>query len=144
MAVLFIRRRLQRHFGISAARMTVTTDLPWWGRGAVLVAVTALIGAVVWWAFDFGKLFGHVNGRELDARYAVVEMEASRLRTDASTLRVQNSQLESDLAMSRGAERALSREVTALATGNTQLKEDAAALRRLIADTERQAAGRRR
>jgi len=109
----------------------------------VIVAFAAVVGAAVWWAFDFGQLFGHVNRREIDARYAAMEIEAGRLRSDSSALRIQNSQLESDLAMSRGAERALARQLAELAAENTELKEAAMALKRLVPDADRQTAARR-
>ena len=144
MAVPFIRRRFRGHFGISAPRMTVTTSRPWWERGAVIVAFAALVGAAVWWAFDFGQVFGSAHRRDVDAQTAALETEAMRLRNDASALRVRYSQLESDLAMSRGAQQALSRQVADLTVENARLKEEAAILQRLVADTGKSAAPPRR
>jgi len=143
MGAPLIRRRFRGHFGISAPRMTVRTSLPWWERGAAAVALAALIGALAWWAFDFGQLFGHVNGKEIDAKLAALQTEAARLQSDASSLRMRNSQLESDLAMSRGAEQALSRQVADLSAENARLKEEMIVLQRLVADTGKQSGPRR-
>jgi hypothetical protein len=123
--------------------MTVTTSLPWWERGAAVVALAVLIGGLAWWAFDFGQLFGHVNGKEIDAKFVALQAEAARLQSDASSLRMRNSQLESDLAMSRGAEQALSRQVADLSADNARLKEEMIVLQRLVADTGKQSGVRR-
>ena len=124
--------------------MTVTTRLAWWERGAAVLALTAMMAALVWWAFDFGQIFGSAHRRDVDAPTAALETEATRLRSDASALRVHYSQLESDLAMSRGAQQALSRQVVDLAAENAQLKEEATILQRLVADTGKPAAPSRR
>ena len=144
MAVPIIWRRFRGHFGISAPRMTVTTRLRWWERGAAVLALTAMMAVVVWWAFDFGQIFGGAHHRDVDAQTAVLETEAVRLRSDASALRMRYSQIESDLAMSRGAQQALSRQVADLAAENAQLKEEATILQRLVADTGKPAAPSRR
>jgi len=140
MAVPIIWRRFRDHFGIRAPRMTVTTRLPWWERGAAVFALTAMMAVVVWWAFDFGQVFGSAYRRDVDAHKAALETEAIRLRSDANALRVRYSQLETDLAMSRGAQQALSRQVVDLAAENAQLKEEAAILQRLVGDTAKSAA----
>jgi hypothetical protein len=144
MAVPILWRKLRGHFGISAPRMTVTTHLPWWERSAAMLALTAAMAVLVWWAFDFGQIFGTAHRRDADAQTAALETEATRLRSDASALRVRYSQLESDLAMSRGAQQALSRQVVDLAAENAQLKEEAAILQRLVGDTGKSAAPPRR
>ena len=144
MAVPILWRRFRGHFGISAPRMTVTTRLAWWERGAAVLALTAMMAALVWWAFDFGQIFGSAHRRDVDAPTAALETEATRLRSDASALRVRYSQLESDLAMSRGAQQALSRQVVDLAAENAQLREEAAILQRLAGDTGKSAAAPKR
>jgi hypothetical protein len=144
MATPFFRRHFREHFGISAPRMTVRMSHPWWVRGAASMALVALIGGVAWWAFDFGQLFARVNRGEIDARVAV-ETDPTRVRNDASGLRMRNSELESDLAMSRGAERALSQQVSDLAAENARLREESTLLKRLLSDAgKRSVAGRAR
>jgi hypothetical protein len=141
-ATAFLRRRFRGQFGISASRMTVTTRPPWWARGAALTALVASIGGIAWWAFDFGQLFGRVN-HPIDARITAAESENARLRNDASVLRIRNTELESDLAMSRGAEQAISRQVAELAAENARLKEEASLLKRLVVDAGQQSGGRK-
>ncbi|HEY3180507.1 MAG TPA: DUF6776 family protein [Casimicrobiaceae bacterium] len=133
-------RRFRAHFGISAPRMTVTTSLPWWERSAALLALGAVMAGMLWWSFGVGQLFGSAHRTDVDAQIAALETEASRLRSDASALRVRYSQMQSDLAMSRGAQQALSRQIADLTAENAALKEEATILQRLIGDTGKQTA----
>jgi uncharacterized protein DUF6776 len=132
-------RRLRQQFGIRAPRMPGRASLPWWARGVVAVAVAAVVVGMWWWGFDFGQLFGGVNRKEVEARVTTLEADAAKARSDAGELRTRNSQLESDLAMSRGAEQALSKQTNGLAAENAQLKEEVAFLQKLVADSSKQA-----
>src|SRR5262245_28679627 len=116
---------MRQQFGISAPRMTVQTKLPWWGRGAVALALAGIIGGMWWWGFDFGQIFGGVNRKELEARIENLEADAAKLRLEAVELRGRNSQLESDLSMNRGALQAMTRQAADLSAENAQLKEEA-------------------
>jgi hypothetical protein len=129
---------VRQNFGISAPRMAVRTPLPWWGRGILLLALTLLAVAVAWSAFDFGQVFGGVNRKELEARLVTAEADAARYRAESSELRTRASQLETELAMTKGAQEALSRQTTELSGENAQLKEELAFLQKLFADANTQ------
>jgi len=131
-------RRLRQNFGISAPRMAVRPPLPWWGRGAILLALAVIVTGMWWWGFDFGQLFGGFNRKEVEQKLALLEAEATRNRTEATELRTRSSQLETELAMTKGAQEALSRQATELASENAQLKEELAFLQKLFADANRQ------
>jgi hypothetical protein len=128
---------VRQSFGISAPQMAVRTRLPWWGRGLIVLALLAVIGIVWWMYFDARALFGGPNRRDLEARVATLEAEAERYRGEAADLRTRNSQLESDLAMTRGAQEALSRQASDLAGENAQVKEELAFLQKLFADSNK-------
>jgi uncharacterized coiled-coil protein SlyX len=131
-------RRVRQNFGISAPRMAVRTPLPWWGRGLILLALALVLAGMWWWAFDFGQLFGGVNRKELESRVMVLEADVARYRSEATDLRTRSSQLESELAMTRGAQEALSRQATELSGENAQLKEELTFLQKLFADVNKQ------
>jgi hypothetical protein len=130
-------RRVRQHFGISAPRMAVRTHVPWWGRGALVVALLAIIAGMWWWGFDFGQIFGGFNRKEVEARLAVLESDATKLRNEASELRARNTRLESELAMTKGAQEALSRQTTELSGENAQLKEELFFLQKLVSDSSK-------
>jgi hypothetical protein len=130
-------RRIRRQFGISAPRMAVRTHLPWWGRGAAVVVLLALIGGIWYWGFDFGQLFGGFNRTEVEARIASLETEAAKLRAEATDLRGRNTALESELAMTKGAQEALTRQATELSSESAQLKEELVFLQQLVVDSSK-------
>jgi len=90
-----------------------------------------------WWGFDFGQIFGGFNRKEVEARLATLESEASKLRTEAAELRARNTMLESELAMTKGAQEALQRQATELSGDNAQLKEELAFLQTLVSDSNK-------
>lgn len=130
-------RRVRQQFGIAAPRMAVRTSLPWWGRGAIVLGLLAVIGGMWWWGFDFGQIFGGFNRKEVEGRLATLQADADRYRTEATDLRSRNATLESELAMNKGAQEALSRQVTELAGENAQVKEELAFLQKLVADSSK-------
>jgi hypothetical protein len=129
-------RRVRQHFGISAPRMAVRTHLPWWGRGAIVLVLLALIGGMWWWGFDFGQILGGFHRKEVEARLSSLEAEAGKLRAEAVELRARNTALESELAMTTGKQEALSRQATELVSENAQLKEELAFLQQLVTDSK--------
>jgi hypothetical protein len=130
-------RSVRRHFGIAAPRMAVRTHLPWWGRGAVIVTLLAIIGGMWWWGFDFGQILGGFHRKEAEARLASLEADATKSRNEATELRARNAELESELAMTRGRQEALSKQATELTGENAQIKEELAFLQKLVSDSSK-------
>ena len=131
-------RRVRQHFGISAPKMAVRTHLPWWGRTALVASLLAVIGGMWWWGFDFGQIFGGFNRKAVEAQLATAEADAKRYAQESAALRQANSALESELAMTRGAQAALSKQVTELTQESQQVREELAFLQKLVADSSKQ------
>ncbi len=117
--------------------MSVRTHLPWWGRGAILATLLAVIAGMWWWGFDFGQIFGGFNRKEIEARLVTLETDAAKAKAEAAELRARNSTLESELGMTRGAQEALTRQTTELSGENAQLKEELAFLQKLVSDSSK-------
>ncbi|MFO1396189.1 MAG: DUF6776 family protein [Burkholderiales bacterium] len=132
-------RKVRRQFGIAAPRMAVRTHLPWWGRSALLGALLAIIAGMWWWGFDFGQIFGGFNRKQVEERLTTLEADVVRFRSEATELRTRNSALESELAMTKGAQDGLTRQVTELSGENAQLKEELAFLQKLFSDSNKTA-----
>jgi hypothetical protein len=131
-------RRVRRNFGISAPRMAVRTHLPWWGRGAIVLTLLAIIAGMWWLGFDFGQIFGGFNRKEIETKMITLESDAKRLRSEAGELRTRNSTLESELAMARGSQETQQKQSIELASENAQLKEELAFLQKLVSDSSKQ------
>ncbi len=128
---------MRQHFGISAPRMAIRTHLPWWGRGALLGTLLVLVAGMWWWGFDFGQIFSGFNRKEIEARLVTLEADTAKLRHEAAELRTRNTTIESELAMARGAQEALTRQSTEQAGENAQLKEELAFLQKLVSDSSK-------
>jgi hypothetical protein len=132
-------RRARQHFSIDAPRMSVRSHLPWPWKAVLGVALLVVIGGMWWWGFDFGQIFGGFNRKAVEARVASLEEEVGRLRVESSELRTRASQLDSELAMSHGAQASLTRQAAELQGENSQLKEEVVFLQHLFADATKQA-----
>lgn len=130
-------RRVRTHFGISAPRMAVRTHLPWWGRGALLGGLLVVIAGMWWWGFDFGQILGGLNRKEIEQRLSTLEADTAKYRSEATELRARNTTLESELAMTRGTQEALTRQAAELSGENAQLKDELAFLQKLVSDSSR-------
>jgi hypothetical protein len=132
-------RRARQHFSIDAPRMSVRSHLPWPWKAVLGVVLLVVIGGMWWWGFDFGQIFGGFNRKAVEARVATLEEEVGRLRVESAELRTRASQLDSELAMSRGAQASLTRQAAELQGENSQLKEEVVFLQQLFADANKQA-----
>ncbi len=131
---LRLGRKLRQTFGISAPRMAVRTHLSWRWKIPALCVLLALIAGMWWWGFDSGQFLGGFNRSEVAAKQERLETEVARLREENVRLRGRNSELESDLAMTRGAQATLSKQTLELQNENTQIKEELAFLQQLFSD----------
>ena len=118
--------------------MAVRSHLPWPWRAVAAAVLLAIVGGMWWWGFDFGQIFGGFNRKEIEARASTLEAENARLRLETTQLRAKNSQQESELAMTQGAQATLSKQATELSNENSQLKEELTFLQKLVADSNKQ------
>jgi hypothetical protein len=132
-----ILRRFARHFSISAPRMAVRTHLGWPWKAALAIGLVLLVGGMWWLGFDFGQILGGFNRKEIDQRIATLEADAATAQREAAGLRARNSELESELAMSRGLQDSLKKQREEAAQENAQLKEELAFLQGFFADSSK-------
>lgn len=126
-------RRTRRRWGWREPAVTARGTR----RGPLLIAIAggaALVVAIFWWALDPAPLFGGATRKELTDRAEALAADLARAREEVSSLRTHASELETELAMTRGTQEALSRQVSDLTGENAQLKEDVAFLQRLFAE----------
>ncbi len=118
--------------------MAVRTHLPWPWRAVAAGVLLAIVGGMWWWGFDFGQIFGGFNRKEVEAKLSTFETDNARLRAESAELRAKNSQQETELAMTQGAQATLAKQVTELSNENSQLKEELMFLQKLVADSNKQ------
>jgi hypothetical protein len=123
-AVSPVWRRVARHFSISAPRMAVRTHLGWPWKALSWLILAGVIGGMWWWGFDFGQLLGGFNRQEIEQRIATLQADAATAQAEATALRARNAELESDLAMMRGLQGTLARQVADRERENAAMNEE--------------------
>jgi hypothetical protein len=120
-------RQLKRVFGISAQRVAVRPDVPWYWQIAV---VAFFVLAVGWAAYTmFGRDSERVDSeRELaDKRYVL-----ERQKVELAELRSKLAHAERQVEMDRAAAADLGKQVKSLTFENAKLKEDLAFFQSLM------------
>jgi len=123
-AVSPVWRRFSRQFSISAPRMAVRTHLGWPWKALIAMALAGVIGGMWWWGFDFGQILGGFNRDEIEQRIATLQADTATAQSEATALRSRNAELESDLAMMRGLQGTLGKQVADMQRENAALKEE--------------------
>jgi len=118
--------------------MAVRSRLPWPWRAVAAIILLAVVVGRWWWGFDFGRIFGAFDHKQIEARIAALETENGELRTENAQLRAKNMQQESELAMTTGAQASLSKQALLLQSENSQIKEELVFLQKLVADSNKQ------
>lgn len=129
---MIMLRMLKRRYGISAPRVAVHTHVPWYVRWLMLGGVGAVVVALAWLTYDFGRSLGGFHSGEAAA-------EQSRLESEVSTLKQENSELLNQLATAErqvqiglSAQGNLTKQIKTLSDENALLKEDLAFFQTLM------------
>ena len=117
-------------FGITAERMAVRPDVPWYWRIAVVIFFMAAIG----WA-AFGLL--RRESREADAERELAHMQQSlaQQNSELEQLRLKSVDGERQVQMDRAAAADLAKQVKTLTFENAKLKEDLAFFQSLMSSS---------
>jgi hypothetical protein len=123
-------RRLRRMFGITAERMAVRPDVPWYWRIAVVIFFMAAIG---WAAFGILRR----ESREADAERELAHMQQSlaQQNSELEQLRLKSVDAERQVQMDRAAAADLAKQVKTLTFENAKLKEDLAFFQSLMSSS---------
>lgn len=124
-------RPLRRNFGISARRMAVRPDIPWYWRSLRLLAGAVLLIGVAWLLIDASGGQGG-PGRSDVRELAKVQQSLERQEHELADLRMRVAQSDRQLQMERAAAADLSKHVKSLTFENAALKEDLAFFQSLM------------
>jgi hypothetical protein len=116
--------------GISARRMAVRPDVPWYWRAMRIAAAAAVLVGIVW-----AYLGGYATFQRGDTEHELARLQETVQRQDRELgdLRSKIAQGERQLQIERAASGDLERQVKALSFDNAALKEDLAFFQSLMA-----------
>lgn len=121
-----LSREFRRRFGISAPRVAVRAQVPWYWRYvsiALLMVTAAIVG---WWVYDAGRQYAGYNHSETRHEIEQLRNLTDRLTGENESLRTQAAQADGQYKVERAAHDDLARQVKALMDENAKLKEDLA------------------
>jgi hypothetical protein len=121
-----------RRMSVSAPRMTIKTQMPWYWRLAFAVVVVAVGGAGALWAYDTGRSLAGINPGATRQQVAALKDELEKLRTERDQYSTTVNSAESQLNIEKAAQKQLVTQVKALEAENTKLKEDLAFFESLL------------
>lgn len=125
-------RFLRRTSGISAARMAVRPDVPWYWRSLRTVAAGGLLLAGAWLLADALGGFGSLRQGEVERELMRLQSALERQEAELADLRSRAAQGERQLQMERAATADLAKQVKSLTFENAALKEDLAFFQSLM------------
>jgi hypothetical protein len=124
-------RRLRSRFGITAARVTVRTHVPWYWQALGIVVAGAVALALAGWVYDAGRRIAGFDHSESSHEINGLRSKVAELEVEVLKLRATSDASESSLQIERTAQQQLTAQVRALEAENTRLKEENAVFERL-------------
>lgn len=124
-------RRLRGRFGISAPRVAVRTQLPWYWRALSVVLLAGASLAVAGWIYDAGQRLGGFHQGASEQEIAAMRERIAQLEAELEGTRKVANSSESRLRIESTSQEQLSLQIKTLEEENTRLKSDLASFESL-------------
>lgn len=128
-------RRFRRRFGISAPKLAIRTHVEWRWRILAGLAALALAAGIAAGAYELGQRSAGSLG-DSAGEFRALQQRLSDLEAEAASLRSAAGAGESSLQIERAAQQQLARQVRALESENSALRDDLAFFEGLIPASE--------
>jgi len=121
-----IRKRLRQRFGISAPKVAIRTQIPWYWRALLVVLIVAFSIVLAAWMYEVGRRIAGFHSFESGQEISALRSRLGELESELAGLRQSSVAGESNVQIERSAKERLVRQVTQLEQENANLKEDLA------------------
>jgi hypothetical protein len=125
--------KLRQRFGITAPRLAVRAQIPWYARWLGIVLLIGVFGAGALWVFDAGLRFAGYDRRESDQERTALKREVESTRAELERLRAIANAADSKLSIERTAQQNLAQQVRVLEADNARLREEGAIFESMLA-----------
>jgi len=132
-------RKIGRRFGISAPRVAVRTEMPWYLRWIVVLVLVALTAAVGAWMYNAGQRLSGFDREEMAHKLSAANAELDANRKELERLRAIANASDSRIAIERTAQQRLAQQLRALEDENSNLREELAIFERMLSSDPRSA-----
>jgi hypothetical protein len=128
-------RTVTRKFGISAPRVAVHTQLPWYWQWALIAITVVIVVGLAWATFLLGQTFAFKPYDPNAATRETVEQALARVRRENQDLRTQLAALEQKVRIDGATHQTLSDQLKAMTEQNATLKEELAFFQAISGDS---------
>jgi len=132
-------RKLRKRFGITAPRVAVRTQVPWYVRWLGIAIVLAFAAAVAFWMYDAGRRFAGFDRDDIEQKLSEAKTELESAHSELARLRAIANAAGSQLAIERTAEERLADQIRTLEQQDGQLREELAIFERMLSSDPRSA-----
>jgi len=127
-----VLRTFKRKYGITAPRVAVHTQAPWYLRWLGVAVVVAGVTGLAWQTYDFGRSHGGFDSGEARAEQSKLESRISELQSENAELRDQLAGVERQAQIETATRGNLAGQLKVLTDENALLKEDLAFFQTLM------------
>ena len=132
--------KLRQRFGISAPRVSVRTDVPWYLRWLGIAVLFAFSAALAAWMYDAGRRFAGFDRSEVERELAVARSELGKMRDELERLSAIANAADSKVSIERTAQQKLAQQARALEQDNARLREELAIFESMLSSETASAA----
>ncbi len=132
-------QKIGRRFGITARRVSVRTEMPWYLRWIVVLVLAALTAAVGMWVYNAGQRLSGFDRGEMARKLSAANAELDADRKELEKLRAIANASDSRIAIERTAQQRLAQQLRALEDENSNLREELAIFERMLSSDPRSA-----
>lgn len=119
-------RRTKRRFGISAPKLSVRLDIPWYLRWSMVVPFVLAALGLAWWAYGNGLELAGFNRGETQKELSMLRERVARLEAENKLLNSQVAQYERKLQIEQASNDEITRQHKNLTEENARLEGDLA------------------
>lgn len=119
-------RRAKRRFGISAPKLSVRLDIPWYLRWSMVVPFVLAALGLAWWAYGNGLELAGFNRGETQKELSMLRERVARLEAENKLLNSQVAQYERKLQIEQASNDEITRQHKNLTEENARLEGDLA------------------
>jgi hypothetical protein len=129
--------KVRQRFGITAPRVAVRAQVPWYARWMGIAVLAGFSAAIALWVFEAGLQFAGYDLRESSQERAGLKRELDTARVELDRLRVLANAADSKLSIERTAQQNLAQQVRSLEAENAKLREETAIFESMLSSDAR-------
>ena len=132
---------IRQRFGITAPRVAVQTQIPWYLRWTVFALLLGVAAAAAQWIYDAGRRYAGFDSNEVQIELTALRRDLEAANSELKTLRAVAGAADSRLSIERTAQQKLAQQIRTLEQENARIREELATFESMLQSDARNAIG---